>query len=574
MKSAYLYIRVSTDEQKRKGYSLPEQEDRLLKYCEYNNIRVKGIFREDFSAKTFNRPEWKKLLAILKKSSTKESNNILFVKWDRFSRNVEFAYEMIGILRKYNTTVAAIDQPIDFEIPESSSMHAVYLAIPQAENERRSLNTKNGIRRAKQLGRYPSKTPIGYTNFCATDGKKYIAPNWPNANLIQWSFQQLAKNAYRIEDVRRMANAKGLQCSRSNFWKLLHNPVYCGYVPCSLNEFEEKQLVKGIHEPIITEALYYEVQSIINTKRKVVKKAYVANEMLMLHKYLICPACNQILYASSSTGRNKRYPYYHCKAGCKTRFKADIVNQNYEKKVKEMEILAGAIPLFKLIVKDVNVNTQLEEQLNVQRSLSKQIREQELFITKARKLFVTGKIEFDDFSKLKKEYVMISTNLNDEFKKTMIKLDCINKQLSSFDSFDKILSKFKELNVNDKKHMISFIPPSGIDVHGEFSLYLTDGLSRIITLKNHGPKSSYNFDLLKQDLLIPNRHFNDRKISVKRAIEILAQNKIHVDEDEAATILDFLYLVSKFSKQSENKITNTTLNGIRTSKKSAEPLVD
>jgi nanoRNase/pAp phosphatase (c-di-AMP/oligoRNAs hydrolase) len=51
MKSAYLYVRVSTDEQKRKGYSLPEQEDRLLKYCEYNDIVVKGIFREDFSAK-------------------------------------------------------------------------------------------------------------------------------------------------------------------------------------------------------------------------------------------------------------------------------------------------------------------------------------------------------------------------------------------------------------------------------------------------------------------------------------------------------------------------------------------
>jgi DNA invertase Pin-like site-specific DNA recombinase len=30
MESAYLYIRVSTDEQKRKGYSLPEQEDQLL----------------------------------------------------------------------------------------------------------------------------------------------------------------------------------------------------------------------------------------------------------------------------------------------------------------------------------------------------------------------------------------------------------------------------------------------------------------------------------------------------------------------------------------------------------------
>ncbi len=44
MNSAYLYVRVSTDEQKRKGYSLPEQEDRLLRHCEQNNIEVKGIF--------------------------------------------------------------------------------------------------------------------------------------------------------------------------------------------------------------------------------------------------------------------------------------------------------------------------------------------------------------------------------------------------------------------------------------------------------------------------------------------------------------------------------------------------
>lgn len=33
MESAYLYVRVSTDEQKRKGYSLVEQEDRLLQHC-------------------------------------------------------------------------------------------------------------------------------------------------------------------------------------------------------------------------------------------------------------------------------------------------------------------------------------------------------------------------------------------------------------------------------------------------------------------------------------------------------------------------------------------------------------
>ncbi|WP_370647730.1 recombinase family protein [Chryseobacterium sp. MA9] len=41
MKSAHLYVRVSTDEQMKKDYSLSEQEDRLLKYCEQNQIVVK-----------------------------------------------------------------------------------------------------------------------------------------------------------------------------------------------------------------------------------------------------------------------------------------------------------------------------------------------------------------------------------------------------------------------------------------------------------------------------------------------------------------------------------------------------
>ena len=65
----------------------------------------------------------------------------------------------------------AIDQPIDFSVPESTVMLAVYLSIPEAENSRRALNTLNGIRRAKQMGRYPNKAPIGYLNLTAPDVK-------------------------------------------------------------------------------------------------------------------------------------------------------------------------------------------------------------------------------------------------------------------------------------------------------------------------------------------------------------------------------------------------------------------
>ena len=51
-KNAILYIRVSTDEQAEKGYSLLDQRDKLIRYCQNNNVDVAGIYQEDFSAKS------------------------------------------------------------------------------------------------------------------------------------------------------------------------------------------------------------------------------------------------------------------------------------------------------------------------------------------------------------------------------------------------------------------------------------------------------------------------------------------------------------------------------------------
>ena len=53
----------------------------------------------------------------------------------------------------------------------------------------------------------------------------------------------------------------------------------------------------------------------------------------------------------------------------------------------------------------------------------------------------------------------------------------------------------------------------------------------------------------KTDIIIIKMNFIDKRVSTKQAIEILTQNGIHVDEDEAAVILDFLYLMSKNHKE-------------------------
>ena len=135
-KSAILYARVSTDEQAIKGSSLKIQEELLRQYCSLKDITVDKIFIEDYSAKTFNRPAWKMLLAEVKKAKTPPSL-LLFTRWDRFSRNTGDAYYAIKTIRQLGIDPQATEQPLDLSIPENKMMLAFYLATPEVENDRR-----------------------------------------------------------------------------------------------------------------------------------------------------------------------------------------------------------------------------------------------------------------------------------------------------------------------------------------------------------------------------------------------------------------------------------------------------
>ena len=77
-KRAFLYIRVSTDEQAdKKGYSLKHQEERLRSYCQFQNIEVVDLYKDDHSAKTFERPAFKQLLAFLKKNKKADEKFVM-----------------------------------------------------------------------------------------------------------------------------------------------------------------------------------------------------------------------------------------------------------------------------------------------------------------------------------------------------------------------------------------------------------------------------------------------------------------------------------------------------------------
>ena len=329
---ADLYIRVSTEEQ-TKGYSPRYQEEMLRKHCELKNYKVRRVHIEDHSAKNFDRPEFQKMLMNFRKENG-SVNMLLFTKWDRFSRNASDAYGMIKELNRLGIQPFAIEQPLDLDIPENKIMLAFYLASPEVENDRRSLNVSGGMRRAMKEGRYVGKAPIGYLNK-KNEYKKWIEEDPIIAPLLKQIFQDIALGKYSAESVLKDYRSRGLKCSKNNFWNMLRNPVYCGKIPVPAFKNEEATLVNAQHKPLISEALFYRVQDVLDGKRKVQRIKKAADDRFPLRGLIICPDsdCNRLLTASASRGRNQYYEYYHCISACGTRFPAADVNDAFVKEL-------------------------------------------------------------------------------------------------------------------------------------------------------------------------------------------------------------------------------------------------
>ncbi len=264
MKRVTIMCRVSSDEQ-AKGYSLDDQLEKLTNYCNRWNYEIVHVIKEDHSAKSFDRPEWKKWMEQIK---TRKINcdEILVTSWDRFSRDLTGALNMIDYLRKRNVTPQSIEQPIDYAIPENLFMLAIYLANPDVDNRRRSIKVKGGIRQGLKQGRWPRRPVYGFMSAKNEEDTHIIVHHPEKAPAVREIFEGVSKGISQKE-IRENLKKKGITVSRNNMHKILKNVLYMVKIIVPASEDEPKTMVQGIHEPIVTESLFYEVQQILSGNR-------------------------------------------------------------------------------------------------------------------------------------------------------------------------------------------------------------------------------------------------------------------------------------------------------------------
>jgi site-specific DNA recombinase len=460
MKKAILYVRVSTDEQAKLGYSLGHQEAVLSKFCEFKGYHVVATYKEDHSAKNFDRPEFKKLLQYCK-SNKRDVDYILITKWDRFSRNQRDALQEIKRFSDLGIEVNAAEQWIDFSIPHNKMMLSIYLTIPEIDNDVRGINTRMGMRRSLKEGRWTGSAPIGYRNERDHLKKPILVPD-SRAVLVRETFELFATGLYEKQELRRLMSKKGLKLSKSQFPKLLENVLYEGKICIPPFKEEAAQVVNGLHEPIVSEELFSKVQRLLKSNRRQHKLYEKLNDETPLRAMLTCSQCGGKLTSSASKGRNRYYNYYHCRGKCNERIPAvqahEILLNYFDNVAVKPEVAKLYLEVMNTVFK--NNESDREKQLKKHKE---NLTLAEKKLSSLEEKYILNDIERDSYSLMKpkfKEEIQVAKSEIDELQGTETNHSKYLK--SGISLIQNLKGYYEKANITNKQKLIGSIFPENL----------------------------------------------------------------------------------------------------------------
>lgn len=348
-----LYCRVSTDEQSE-GCSLEIQERFLRAYCNNRGDDVIGIYREDYSAKghELNRPEFKKMYDYCRKHRN-EVDKVLFLRWDRFSRNVEFAF---AYKRKFidemQVEINSIESPIDFKSGDWATLLGLFCGTAHSEDVKISKRTKDGIHGTLLKGKWSGRAPRGYRNVRRAKHDCWVEIDERLAGTITQLFVEVAKGLEAPTLIKRRLYP---QLADSTFFEMMRNPFYAGLVRVPAYEGDPEQIVQGQHEPLIDKITFDEVQNVIDGKKKDTPKLHKPiNPDLYLRRFLTCPVCGHVLTGATSKGNGGLYTYYMCSNDHKHfSARAEEVNEMFVKYVSKLKPNRAVLELYNEILLDI-----------------------------------------------------------------------------------------------------------------------------------------------------------------------------------------------------------------------------
>jgi site-specific DNA recombinase len=297
------YIRVSSLDQEKEGYSLDAQEKLGYEYARRKKLKITRAWKISESAWREERTAFNQLIEYAKNHP--EIRHIIFDLTDRMTRNDLDKLKIYNLIKDYDKTIHFSRNNKTFNKDSGSDdvfMFDIEVAVAKKLSNDISRKTKMGMLEKAEQGLYPSIAPLGYRNNKAT---RLIDVEEEKAPYIDRMFSLMATGSYSLRMLERQLYAEGLRnrndkkVGKSAIHTMLRNPIYHGAFRWN------GKIYPGSHKPIISKPLFDKAQIVLNGSFH----PSIHTGKFHFNSLMLCGVCNCKVIGEE---KKNKYKYYHC----------------------------------------------------------------------------------------------------------------------------------------------------------------------------------------------------------------------------------------------------------------------
>ncbi|MDO3411492.1 recombinase family protein [Saccharibacillus sp. CPCC 101409] len=335
-----IYVRVSSDRQAEKELSIPAQQKAIHQYCQDKGwIVVSEFIEKGKSAKTDDRPEFQKMIAIAKRSNC-PFEAVVVHKFDRFSRKRDDHVLYKALLAQHGVKVISITEQTEAATPQDMLLEGMLEVISEFFNANLATEVRKGMtQNAKQGYNNGGTPPYGYRTEHIALGHQKTKTVWvPGAreeiDTVRWIFNQYAfegKGYHRIAselNERKVPTQKGGTWSTSTIRAIIFNETYIGRKVWNKQDYQTKGkkwrdrsewiITENAHPAIITKELFDQCQTVAKQRHNGGGETHRASgkpaSPFWLRGMMVCDKCGTRMVGNSTSSRTKSggQKYYVC----------------------------------------------------------------------------------------------------------------------------------------------------------------------------------------------------------------------------------------------------------------------
>lgn len=432
MKYVACYCRVSTDEQKKFGFSIQAQKDALERYCKENNYKYEFYIDEGISASSMKKR--KALNEMLSKSNVFDM--ILFTKLDRLSRNVLDANNINKLLIDNKCTMKAIDEDdIDTSTADGTFIFNLKVSLAQREIGKTSERIRFVFQNKREKGEVTSGTKkYGYN---IVDRKFQINPS--EAENIVNLYEYFIYTNGNVQETYKYFIEHFEGKGQDALYSYLRDTAYIGkYKLYRKNIYLDNYIPR-----IMSDELFNSVQRLLTKKEKISKKT---NSVSIFSGLVYCNLCKNRMCKKQDNRVKTRVMRYCCDNASRRKPGTIQYKCDNHKLVREEYIENFLLSNLKdLANRYINENSIIK--IDIKKDNSKKIKEIENKLNKLKDLYLDDLINKDTY---KKDYNSLSKILNDLKSENSIP---IQKDFSKLQKTinSNILDKYLSLSIEEKR---------------------------------------------------------------------------------------------------------------------------